>query len=101
MSDLYEYIYFLVNQVPAGKVTTYGDIAIATGNPRRSRIVGSAMQKCKDNSVPCHRVIKKDGSLPGNFGISGNSYQRFLLESEGVEFLPDGKVNLSKHLWII
>lgn len=100
MSDLYKNIYELVRQIPKGKVTTYGILAMCTGNPRRSRIVGVALSKCDDMSIPCHRVIRKDGSLPETFGIGGPSYQRFLLESENIEFLDDGKVNLTKHLWL-
>ncbi len=100
MSDLYEHIYKLVKQIPKGKVTTYGILAMYTGNPKRSRIVGVALSKCNDTSIPCHRVIRKDGSLPGTFGIGGQSYQKFLLKSENIEFLDDGKVNLSKHLWL-
>ncbi len=100
MSELYKQIYDLVKQVPVGMVTTYGELALATGNPRRSRIIGTAMMKCNDSSVPCHRVIRKDGSLAKSFGIGGSSYQRFLLESENITFLEDGKVDLSKHLYI-
>ena len=100
MSGLYKQIYDIVKRVPAGYITTYGDVAAQTGNPRRSRIVGSAMALCDDDTVPCHRVIRKDGSIEGNFGLGGTSYKRFLLESEGIAFLADGKVDLSRHLWI-
>ena len=99
MSELYKKVYSLVKQIPKGMVTTYGILALMTGNPRRSRIIGSAMSKCNDNNVPCHRVIRKDGSLSDTFGIMGNSYQRILLEEEGITFLPDGRVDLSRHLW--
>ncbi len=100
MSGLYQQIYNIVKQVPAGFVTTYGDVAAQTGNPRRSRIVGTSMAGCNDSSVPYHRVIRKDGSLEGIFGIGGSEYKKFLLENEGISFLPDGRVDLSKHLWI-
>ena len=100
MAGLYSQIYDIVKQVPAGYVTTYGDVAAQTGNPRRSRIVGSAMAACNDNNVPCHRVIKNDGSIEGTFGIGGSSYKRFLLENEGIIFLSDGKVDMARHLWI-
>jgi len=100
MSELYREIYEIVKQVPAGFVTTYGDVAARTGNPRRSRIVGSAMAACNDKNVPCHRVIRKDGSLDGTFGIGGSGYKKFLLESEGITFLEDGRVYLTNHLWI-
>ena len=100
MSVLYKQIYSIVKQVPAGFVTTYGDVAAQTGNPRRSRIVGTAMAACNDNTVPCHRVIRKDGSIDGTFGLGGREYKKFLLENENITFLADGRVDLSKHLWI-
>ena len=100
MSGLYKQIYSIVKQVPAGFVTTYGDVAAQTGNPRRSRIVGTAMAACNDNTVPCHRVIRKDGSIDGTFGLGGREYKKFLLENENITFLPDGSVDLSKYLWI-
>ena len=100
MSGLYKQIYSIVKQVPAGFVTTYGDVAAQTGNQRRSRIVGTAMAACNDNTVPCHRVIRKDGSIDGTFGLGGREYKKFLLENENITFLPDGRVDLSKHLWV-
>ena len=100
MKELYRSFYEIAKSVPAGFVTTYGDIAAKSGNPRRSRIAGAAMACCDDDTVPCHRVVYKDGSLAQNFGIDGSRYQRFLLENEGVTFLADGRVDMSKHLWI-
>ena len=52
MSELYKTVYELVKQIPEGMVTTYGVLAMRTGNPKRSRIIGTAMQKCRDNTVP-------------------------------------------------
>jgi AraC family transcriptional regulator of adaptative response/methylated-DNA-[protein]-cysteine methyltransferase len=55
-----------LREVPAGRTVTYGDIAAALGAPRDTREVGEA---CAANTlailVPCHRVVKKDGSLAG------------------------------------
>ena len=99
MKDLYKAFYDIAKKVPAGFVTTYGELAAQSGNIRRSRIVGAAMAVCNDDSVPCHRVVYKDGSLAENFGIDGSRYQRFLLENEGVTFTPDGRVDMSKHFW--
>ena len=47
----------------------------------------------------CHRVVYRDGRLspPDIFG--GPGIQRFLLEQEGVPFLADGRVDLSRCLW--
>ncbi|MBQ7903503.1 MAG: MGMT family protein [Oscillospiraceae bacterium] len=101
MSGLYKSIFEMVKAVPEGMVTTYGQLAAKSGNPRRSRIIGGAMARCNDSSVPCHRVVRKDGSLPSSFGIGGREYQRFLLENEGVTFLADGRVDMGKHLWTL
>ena len=95
----YSGIYEIVKGIPEGMVTTYGLIAMATGNIRRSRVIGTAMARSTDNSVPCHRVIRQDGSLARVFGTGGSSYQRFLLEQEGVTFLSDGRVDINKHLY--
>ncbi len=98
MSDLYKEIYTIVKAIPAGKVATYGQVARISGNYRRSRIVGYAMAACSDSTVPCHRVIRADGSLARTFGVVGASMQKNLLESEGVEVTADNKVDLEKYL---
>ncbi len=92
MSRLYQQIYDLVKAVPYGQVTTYGQIALLTGNPRRAKVVGQAMYSCKDDSVPCHRVVNKQGRISPIFA---NQYQ--LLKAEGIEFVDDQHVNMEKH----
>ncbi len=101
MSQLYKQIYEIVKNIPEGKVSTYSQVALLTGNQRRSRVVGFAMAACNDNTVPCHRVIYSDGNLSKTFGIMGNSLQKSLLESEGVEFSQNNTVDLSVYLWDI
>ncbi len=96
----YSEIYDIVKSIPKGMVSTYGLIAMATGNIRRSRVVGTAMSRCSDKSVPCHRVIRQDGSMSRVFGVGGSDYQRFLLEHEGVGFLEDGRVDMENYLYI-
>ncbi|RKY13056.1 MAG: hypothetical protein DRP63_10040, partial [Planctomycetota bacterium] len=69
-----------------GKVTTYGDLARAVGNPKAARAVGQALAH---NPIilliPCHRVVASDGSL-GGF-TAGVDMKRRLLEAEGVEMV--------------
>lgn len=94
---LFQRIYKLVSKIPAGKVTTYGIIAKKIGiiNPR---VVGYALHSNKTpDTVPCHRVVHKDGSLAKGYAFGGLDVQRQLLEQEGINFI-EGKVNLSKHL---
>ncbi len=99
MSDLYKLIYTIVKAIPLGKVSTYGQIAFLTGNPKRSRVVGYAMAACKDSCIPCHRVIRSTGELSKTFGVIGPSLQKDLLISEGVEVCENNTVNLKKFLW--
>ncbi len=99
MSELYKQIYEIVKNIPKGKVSTYGQIAKISGNPRRSRVVGYAMAACNDKKVPCHRVIYSNGELAKTFGVMGNSLQKELLQGEGVQVSDDNIIDLEKYLW--
>ena len=94
--NFYERVYGLVRHIPAGKCASYGQLALMLGSPRASRAVGYAMRACKDPSVPCHRVLRGDGSTVPAFGPG---VQRALLEAEGVPFTPDGRADLSRCRW--
>ncbi len=80
-----EDVYELLKKIPAGKVTTYGDLAKALGNPSASRIVGKILgQNPNPIQVPCHRVIMSNGKLGGY--AYGTAKKRGLLENEGLSF---------------
>lgn len=49
--------YDVVRRIPAGSVSTYGQVARLAGMPRSARLVGYAMASCQDPTVPCHRVV--------------------------------------------
>jgi len=69
-------------RIPYGSVTSYGFLAEAAGKPRAGRAVGTCMGKNRVPLViPCHRVIRKDGTL-GGFG-SGLHWKKYLLALEG------------------
>ncbi len=96
-------IYSLLRKVPKGKVTTYKILAEAAGT-RAYRAVGSAM-RCNPDSprVPCHRVVKADGSIGGFLGsLNPNSKEVKrkirMLRKEGVE-IKNSKINLKKFLF--
>jgi len=81
--------------IPPGSVGTYRDLAMACASPAAVRAVGSALSRNPfPLLIPCHRAIRNDGSLGGYQG--GLAMKRFLLESEGVSFLPNGNVDLKK-----
>lgn len=92
-------VYELVKQIPAGKLATYGQLAALCGSPRASRIVGAAMLHAPAG-LPCHRVVYRDGTLCCDQAFGGKEIQRQMLEAEGVSFLPDGRVDLKRHLWL-
>lgn len=69
-------------RVPAGRVATYAEIAARAGNPRAPRAVGNALNHNPVAIVvPCHRVVRSDGSLGGYGG--GVRIKEWLLEHEG------------------
>ena len=97
--NFYERVYDLVRLIPLGKVTTYGEIAKACGNPRASRAVGYALHKNPQPGViPCHRVVNKDGELSSGFAFGGAKAQKKLLSSEGVT-VKGNKVDLSLYMF--
>jgi methylated-DNA-[protein]-cysteine S-methyltransferase len=55
----------VVKKIPKGKVLTYKEVAQRAGSPSAYRAVGNILNKNYDPSVPCHRVIKSDGSAGG------------------------------------
>ena len=96
-SGFFDKVYEVVKKVPCGKVTTYGDVARLCGNPRMARQVGWALHcNPQPGVIPCHRVVFADGSLAAGFAFGGEGVQRALLEAEGVEFLPDGRVDMAR-----
>ena len=86
----------IVSQIPRGKVTTYGHIAVLAGWPSHSRMVGRTLRYSPGaEELPCHRVVNKEGRT-----APGWSRQRTLLEEEGVTFKANGHVDMQRHLWI-
>ena len=95
-------VYLAVKSVPAGWVTTYGDVAIAAGSPRAARQVGFALSRLSgelEASVPWHRVINGKGfiSLRGDTGRG--TRQRYRLEAEGIPFSDTGRIPLDEKRW--
>ncbi len=73
----------LQNKVPFGKITTYGELAIEAERKGASRAVGSTMSKNPWTLlVPCHRVVKSDGSLGNYSAADGVNTKAWLLNHE-------------------
>lgn len=93
-------VYDIVQQIPPGKVASYGQIARLVGRPRNARFVGFALHaNPRPGVIPCHRVVFKDGSLCPGFAFGGEGEQRRLLTDEGVTFLADGRVDMDSCSW--
>ena len=74
-----------LNKIPKGKVKTYLDIAKAIGKPKAFRAVANAVGKNPfPPKIPCHRVIRSDGSIGGYSGKGGIKLKRQLLKSEKI-----------------
>lgn len=98
--NTFEKIYDAVKKIPRGKVCTYGQIAAMAGNPRWSRVVGYALHVNPEPGViPCHRVVTRNGEVSKAFAFGGENMQRLMLSEEGVEFLDDGRVDMSRYFW--
>lgn len=73
----------VVRNIPKGKTLSYAEVAALAGSPGAMRVVGSLMKKNFDPTVPCHRVIRTDGTI-GDYNRGGTEAKRRLLAEEGV-----------------
>ena len=71
----------VVRDIPRGKTLSYKEVARRAGSPGAARAVGNIMRTNFDPSVPCHRVIKSDGTL-GDYNRGGPKRKRALLAAE-------------------
>lgn len=96
LPDLASEVFALLQQVPGGCVTTYGDLARALGDAdtRSARWLGELLKNHKHtNECPCHRVIRSNGQI-GHY-VMGNVMEKAQrLQSEGTPVSPSGSVDL-------
>ena len=55
----------IVSRIPKGETLSYGEVATLAGNGKGARAIGSIMNKNTSPYIPCHRVIRSDGSVGG------------------------------------
>lgn len=72
----------VVSKIPKGKVLTYKEVAKKAGNEKASRVVGNLMAKNADKNIPCHRVIRSDGTLGKYNGLRGVSKEKLLKKEQ-------------------
>jgi methylated-DNA-[protein]-cysteine S-methyltransferase len=90
-----EKVYKLCKKVPKGKVTTYKIIAKKL-KTKAYRAVGSALNKNRNKSVPCHRVVNSNGFVGGFSRGVKNKIK--LLKKEGIE-IKNKRINLRRYLF--
>jgi O-6-methylguanine DNA methyltransferase len=72
----------IVRKIPKGKTMTYKQVATKAGNARASRAVGAVMRANYNTDIPCHRVVKSDGTL-GSYNRGGTKCKAQILKEEG------------------
>lgn len=91
---IYE-ILSVVEEIPPGKVASYGQIARLIGRDRNARLVGRVLSRAEYyGNYPCHRVVNHAGRLAPHF-----RKQHDLLAEEGVRFKENGYVDMKKYGW--
>ena len=99
-SDRYQRIYAVVEEIPEGRVATYGQVAALAGLPGHARQVGYALHSLPEGTeLPWHRVINAKGEVSPRAEGGWEHYQRHLLEEEGVQFGKSGRIPLSHYRW--
>ena len=95
VSPFSEEVIKIIQAIPAGKVASYGRVALIAGNPRGARQVSRILHTCtKKYNLPWHRVINSQGKI--SLKNEGFELQYVLLKSEGIEFWLTNTIDLNK-----
>lgn len=100
LDEFRDRVYWLVRQIPRGRVATYGQIALYAGSPRAARAVGNLIRTSVERGVvlPWHRVINAKGGISGRGDLSRTSEQKRRLRLEGVD-IESGTCDLDEYRW--
>jgi methylated-DNA-protein-cysteine methyltransferase-like protein len=89
----------LVARIPAGRVMTYGQLALLAGTPGAARQAGFVLNSLAGGTdFPWQRVINAQGRVSTHKVGFGDMQER-LLEAEGVTFDPSGRCDLARLQW--
>jgi len=99
--NFFELVFEVARQIPKGRVTSYGAIAICLGTKSSARMVGWAMNgsgKVRPK-VPAHRVVNRLGILSGKHHFDDPMQMERLLRKEGIKVKNDTVVDFEKLFW--
>ncbi len=101
MADFFHQVYEVVQQIPPGRVTSYGAVARYLGAAGSARLVGWAMNASHSQPqfVPAHRVVNRNGLLTGKQHFDHPDAMQQLLEAEGLVIKNDQILNFKEKFW--
>lgn len=99
--NFFELVFEVARQIPKGRVTSYGAIAVCLGAKSSARMVGWAMNGCNRvrPKVPAHRVVNRLGILSGKHHFRPPGMMEQLLKKEGIKVKNDQVVDFKKIFW--
>ncbi len=100
-SSFFEQVYEVARQIPRGRVTSYGAIAVYLGTKMSARMVGWAMNGATHLKppVPAHRVVNRNGMLSGKMHFATPTRMEELLKKEKIKVVDDTIVDFEKKFW--
>ncbi len=72
----------IVSNIPKGTTLTYKEVAKLSGSPKAFRVVGTILKRNQNKKIPCHRVVRSDGTVGQYNGLQGTS-KKEILKREG------------------
>ena len=100
-TDFFSRVYKVTLLIPRGRISSYGAIARYLGSGRSARMVGWALNAChtRNEFIPAHRVVNRNGLLTGKMHFGNTSTMQQLLENEGIIIENDRVINFNERFW--
>lgn len=83
MSQFKDKVFEITKAIPEGETLTYGEVARRAGKPGAARAVGAVLKTNFDPAIPCHRVIKSDGTL-GGYNRGAENKKKILTKEKAI-----------------
>ncbi len=99
-TNFFQDVYEVVQQIPKGRVTSYGAIAQFLGTKGSARMVGWALNgSFGEKNIPAHRVVNRHGVLSGKHYFGNPNRMQELLEKEGIIVKDDRILYFDAVFW--